>query len=213
MTNHTPPKKGLLIYFEGIGGSGKTTAIRAATEYLESLGYDVVQTKEPGGGQAFGVIVRNMLLQGSLAPVTDLFLFMADRVEHRSTIITPAMMAGKIVLCDRGPASTVAYQHGLKGIPLTWIAALQSVVDKSHPTSPSVKIWLDCPVEVAIKRTTGRGGQSDKFDTADIAAQQLIIDSYDDQFDGDLDWYRIDADNSEHKVVAEVISVLDEVLK
>lgn len=195
----------MLIYFEGIGGCGKTTAIAAAESQLTALGLDVVTTKEPGGGGAFGVVVRDMILAGSLDPITDLFLFMADRAEHRTSTITPALAAGKIVLCDRGPASTVAYQNGMKGLPMAYIAALQSVIDRVHPTPPAVRIWLDCPVEVAMSRVHRSG---DKFDVADVAAQQRVADSYDDQFDGDLDWYRVDADQSAAKVAAEVMAIL-----
>ncbi len=54
-------KKGYFISFEGIDGSGKSTQIQRLAKFLETLDFDVVTTREPGGSKG-GEEIRNLLL-------------------------------------------------------------------------------------------------------------------------------------------------------
>ena len=54
--------KGKFITVEGSDGSGKTTFINSATEYLIKKGYKVITTREPGG-TVFSEKVRELLFQ------------------------------------------------------------------------------------------------------------------------------------------------------
>ncbi len=109
---------GYFITFEGGEGVGKTTQLKLVAEELRKKGYDVVATREPGG-TILGEKVRDILLKGSvdkMEPMTEALLFTAIRVNHVSSVIKPALEAGKIVLCDRYADTTNAYQgfaHGL----------------------------------------------------------------------------------------------------
>jgi dTMP kinase len=198
-----------LMYFEGIGGCGKSTQLQRVYEWLH-LEQELIATREPGATAA-GVVIREMVLMRHLDKLTDLLLFMADRAEHRAAVLRPALDRGLVVLCDRGPASTLAYQHGLVGMPLVDILLLQGLIDRHHPLPPATTIWLDCPVDVAMRRA-GKRGAADKFDDRAAADQQRIADSYDEQFDGDKGWYRVDADQSPDKVFAEIQSIVRQVL-
>jgi len=91
------------VSFEGGDGTGKTTQIRALESFLVGRGRSCVVTREPGG-TSLGKLIRQVLLEvgdQEIAPPTELFLYLADRAQHVSEVIRPAIDAGKIVLCDR----------------------------------------------------------------------------------------------------------------
>ena len=100
--------KGYFISFEGIDGSGKSTQIQKLAEFLATLGFDVIITREPGGSIG-GEEIRNLLLQGEVdrwSAETEILLFTAARRDHLERIILPAISNGKIVICDRFTDST-----------------------------------------------------------------------------------------------------------
>lgn len=113
MTQHSRgaiARRGALIAFEGIDGTGKSTQIALLAEQLRALGYAVVTTREPTDG-AYGKKIRTILKDRSLVtPEEELRLFLADRQEHITTVIAPALAAEMMVLTDRYYFSTVAYQ-------------------------------------------------------------------------------------------------------
>ena len=106
----------MFITFEGPEGAGKSTALAQLAERLRVRGFEVVTTREPGAG-AFGKNIREMLLHGEdLDPKAELLLFLADRSNHVSSIIRPALDEGKVVLCDRYADSTQVYQAYARGL-------------------------------------------------------------------------------------------------
>jgi dTMP kinase len=108
-------KKGILIVFEGIDGSGKSTQVRLLLKALRELGYDPVGFREPTRGR-WGRRVKKMAkLPGSLSPEEELALFVRDREENVARNLKPALAAGKVVVLDRYYFSTIAYQ-GAKGL-------------------------------------------------------------------------------------------------
>ena len=103
-------KKGLLIAFEGIDGTGKSTQIHLLADYLRAKGFAVVETREPTDGP-YGQKIRQLYLnRQSFTPEEELELFVQDRRQHVDEVIAPALADGKIVLTDRYYFSTVAYQ-------------------------------------------------------------------------------------------------------
>ncbi|MBR5598545.1 MAG: dTMP kinase, partial [Alphaproteobacteria bacterium] len=104
--------KGKFITFEGGEGAGKSLQIKRFAEYLESLGIEVVLTREPGGTE-IGKEIRKLLVEGSrdkFDVVTELLLFYADRRINLEKVVKPALEAGKYVISDRFNDSTIAYQ-------------------------------------------------------------------------------------------------------
>lgn len=106
---------GLFISFEGVDGAGKTTQVNLLADYLRALGREVVVTREPGG-TALGTQIRTMLLTANpdeeISPRTEALLFAADRAQHVSEVIRPALERGAVVITDRYLDSSLAYQSG-----------------------------------------------------------------------------------------------------
>jgi len=157
------------VSFEGGDGTGKSTQIHALENYLIERGRACLVTREPGG-TSLGKLLRQVLLEVSdreIAPATELYLYLADRAQHVSEVIRPALAAGKIVLCDRYTDSTLAYQGYGRGIDLKLLGRFNDVADGG--VRPDLTILLDCPVAVGLARTSrrpsaeGRPGQ-DRFE-------------------------------------------------
>ena len=118
----------MLISFEGIDGSGKTSVLKALGQELQARGHKVLLSREPGGS-LLGQNLRRILLDGSFspAPMAELFLFLADRAEHVANVLRPALGQGQIVLCDRYTDSTLVYQGYVQGVPLEHLQLLNDL--------------------------------------------------------------------------------------
>lgn len=117
----------MFISFEGIDGSGKSTQARLLAQHLQDAGREVVLTREPGGS-AGAEEIRALVLQGEpdrWSAETEILLFTAARRDHLERTITPALNAGKVVICDRFADSTRMYQGLSRG-------DLRGVVDDLH---------------------------------------------------------------------------------
>lgn len=107
---------GYFLTLEGPDGCGKSTQARLLEEYLNTLGYQVLLTREPGGTPLAEEIRRVILTPSSesLYPMTEILLYVAARVQHVEGLILPALASGKIVICERFIDSSLAYQgYGL----------------------------------------------------------------------------------------------------
>jgi dTMP kinase len=103
-------RPGLLIAFEGIDGTGKSTQLPMLAAHLRRQGYVVVETREPTNGpygQQIRTLYRN---RHQVSPGQELELFLLDRRQHVTECILPALAQGAIVLTDRYYFSTAAYQ-------------------------------------------------------------------------------------------------------
>ncbi len=96
-----------LIAFEGIDGSGKSTAVARVAKALQSRVPGLVTTREETEGPS-GTWVRQSIAEG-MDPLATTFLFLADRAEHLAQL-RAWREAGQPVLCDRYLHSTLAYQ-------------------------------------------------------------------------------------------------------
>ena len=139
-------KKGLLIAFEGIDGTGKSTQIRLLADYLRKKGLQVVETREPTDGpygQKIHALYRN---RGSCSLEQELDFFVQDRKQHVEEVIAPALAHGKIVLTDRYYFSTVAYQ-GAAGLDPALIIAANDFAPR-----PDLVVLLVMEPEESVRR-------------------------------------------------------------
>ena len=166
--------RGKFITFEGADGSGKTTQIEMIKEYLEKQGYQCVLTREPGGSD-LGVKIREILLHydGEVDSLCELLLYMADRAQHVSEVILPAIEAGKIVLCDRYTDSSVAYQGYARGLDREKIIQLNKVA--TNNLEPDLTIVFDVETEVAMKRV---GETKDRLEQEGIEFHRKLRNGY-----------------------------------
>ena len=146
----------MFITLEGIEGCGKTTQIRRLVRRLRKRGIPLIATLEPGGTR-IGKKIRRILLDAQnkdLSPLTELILYAADRAQHVEEVIKPALDQGRWVICDRFFDATVVYQGMARGLDMRLISTLNERATQG--IRPDVTFLLDCPVEIGLKRATGR---------------------------------------------------------
>jgi dTMP kinase len=163
----------MFIVIEGGEGSGKSTQAKALKKRLSTLGFDVVLTHEPGG-TLMGRRLRRWIKWGKGVTVgTELLLFLASRSQLVSSVIRPALEKGRIVICDRFDASTIAYQGFGRGIDLFFLKELNDfVVDGLQP---DLVILLDVDVEQGLSRKRLR---SDAFEREEFTFHMKVREGY-----------------------------------
>ena len=146
----------MFVTFEGGEGSGKSTQVALLKQRLEAEGRRVIQLREPGG-TTLGEDLRQLLLSStSMAPKTELLLFLAARSELVNKVIKPALEAGIDVVCDRFIDSTAVYQGYGRGLDLELIATLNdAAIDGCRP---DLTVLLDIDPEMGLARTSDRSG-------------------------------------------------------
>lgn len=143
--------RGILIVFEGIDGSGKSTQARRLLGRLRALGYDAVAFREPTRGK-WGRAIRKMARQaGSLTPEEELDLFIRDREENVRINLCPALAKNRVVILDRYYFSTIAYQ-GAKGISPARIRRL----NEKFAVKPDLVFILDIEAGRGLGRIRAR---------------------------------------------------------
>lgn len=146
--------KGLLIVFEGIDGTGKSTQMSLLATTLKKKGFAVIETREPTNGR-FGQQIRALYAnRQGVSREKELELFLADRQEHVQTLLAPALQEGKIILCDRYFLSTAAYQ-GAVGFSPTVI-----IEKNSFAPDPDLALLFCVPPHVGIERITVTRGDT-----------------------------------------------------
>ncbi len=146
-----PARKGALVVFEGIDGSGKSTQADRLAGYLRELGLEVVLSMEPTEGQ-YGKALRELWASGGRHDVREeLDLFRRDREQHVLEKIEPALRAGKVVILDRYYYSSEAYQ-GVRGGPSP--EEIHATMTAIAPP-PDCTLILDLDPEEGLRRITG----------------------------------------------------------
>lgn len=203
--------QGKFITLEGLEGAGKSTQVANLSNYLKTLGIEVVTTREPGG-ITFGEKIRQLLLDpaNNISATTELLLFYAARIEHIEQVIKPALESGQWVICDRFIDSSYAYQGGGRNIPIKWIKELTQL---TVPTLiPDITLLLDITPDYIQQRMQGRVG--DRFEQEEVQFFDRVRASYFDLANQESKRIKvIDAKQSLDKVTQAVIKQIDQFIK
>src|SRR6202049_1190608 len=149
-------RRGKFITFEGLDGTGKSTQLRKLAIALRAAGFKVIETREPGGTPT-GEKIRRVLLDsatGSLSPLAEMALMFASRVQHIAEVIQPALEQGSIVLCDRFPDSTEAYQGSGRKLGSESVLELHRIL--CGDLQPDLTILLDSDAASSLGRARRR---------------------------------------------------------
>ena len=153
-------KKGVFICIEGLDGCGKTTQAKLLVKKLQNVGHRAMYTAEPSKGK-IGKFIKKYCLHGGkrISTVVEALLFAADRYEHVTTEIIPALNEEKIVVSDRYVYSSLAYQ-GAAGINLDWIETINQ-----HAIEPDLALFIDVEPKTVVQRLKPRKSVMENLET------------------------------------------------
>ena len=154
-------KKPFFIVFEGVEGCGKSFQSKKLFQNLIKRKVNAILTREPGGTNS-AEIIRNLILKDYFSKgqkekfhkYTDTLLYLASRNEHIQNKIKPALIAKKIVICDRFIDSTLAYQVYGKKVDLNFINNIHKKI--LNGIKPDLTIILKVSAKSAHERLKKR---------------------------------------------------------
>jgi dTMP kinase len=167
-------RKGFFIVFEGPDGSGKSTQVELLSKHLIQDGHQCIVTEEPGGTDE-GKILRDIILNPKMeiSKKTELFLFLADRAEHVSKVIGPALNEGKVVICSRYLYSTLVYQGIVRRLlPYKLLKRLNLFA--VNDIIPDVVFYLDCSPEDGLSKAKQSSEVSSSYYNGDRIEREGI---------------------------------------
>jgi len=189
---------GTFVVLEGGEGAGKSTQTELLVARLRAGGYEVEQTREPGGTPAGAELREKLLHGGPVDPDDELAWMLEDRRLHVEQRIGPALAAGRVVVCDRFTPSTLAYQGAARGMGVERVEAASAAV--TGAVVPDVVVVLDLPDAVAEARVSGA---RDRFERAGDAFHAAVRRAYRDLAPG-RGWVVVDASGTPDDVAARV---------
>lgn len=205
-------RRGKFITLEGTEGVGKSTNLAAMVDWLNTHNIAFVQTREPGG-TPLAEELRELLLsprEESVNAKAELLMVFAARAQHIETLIKPALERGDWVLSDRFTDATYAYQGGGRGLPISLIESLETLVQEG--LQPDCTILLDLAPEIGMQRAQQRG-DLDRFETEKMDFFEKVRAAYLARAAADEGrFYIVNAANSVEQVSADVVAVLDALL-
>ena len=166
---------GVLITFEGVEGSGKTTQLGRLERWLRTKGRKVERTREPDGTR-LGLAVRRLFERPGVRPepLVEVFLFMAARHQHVAEKVRPWLERGRVVLSDRYADATVAYQGYGRGVAPDLIRELN--LRATGGVLPDLTLLFDLDPAEGFRRIGRR--RLDHFEREKLAFHRRVRRGY-----------------------------------
>lgn len=169
----------LFITIEGPEGSGKTTACKKLVNKLETEGFDILYTREPGGSH-IAEQIRKIILSTRNTKMnagTEALLYAAARRQHLVERIKPALADNKIVICDRYIDSSLAYQGFARGL------GYQEVLDinlfATEGILPDLTIYFDIDAKKGLERISrDKKREKNRLDLEKIEFHNKVCEGY-----------------------------------
>ncbi len=209
----------MFITLEGIEGSGKTTLVQSVVSHCRGIGRDCIATREPGG-TPIGEKIRSILLNprhSAMDPIAEMLLYMADRVQHIRQIIQPALLEGKVVVCDRYVDATIVYQGVARGLKPETVIGLHN--DLLGGLWPDITLLLDLPPRQGLQRAWRqiddgeRGSEESRFEKEAMDFHSKIREGYLARAMAEPNRFRVvNAALPQQEVEAEVVRMVSEAL-
>ena len=168
---------GYFITFEGGEGTGKTTIINYISKYLESKGYNVVSTREPGGID-IAEQIRSIILDIKNTKMdyrTEALLYAASRTQHLAEKVIPALKENKIVLCDRYLDSSLVYQGIARGLGIENVLKVNMF---ALEYMPNITFFIDVKPEICFKRLKDNNREMDRLDLEKMDFHNMVYEGY-----------------------------------
>ncbi len=207
----------LFITFEGPDGSGKSTQITLLAEHLQTLGFDVLQTREPGG-TTIGSQIRRVLHDVNNTEMdsrAEVLLYSASRAQLVQQVILPHLAAGGAVICDRYADSTYAYQGYGRQLDFDMLQRITRFATQS--LAPDITFYLDLDVTEGLKRKQQANlagkGELNRMDQLTLEFYRRVRQGYLDMARAEPDrWLVMDASKTVTDVQRQIRTRLAEVL-
>jgi len=167
--------KGKFITFEGSEGSGKSTQIQMAYDYLQSKKKPAIFIREPGGVK-ISEAIRDILLDPKNKSMTDIcetLLYMAARSQLVAEQLVPVLEKGTTVLCDRFLDSTIAYQGYGNGVDIKFIKEIGKLATQG--ITPDLTFIFDIDTKEGLSR---RGRNKDRIEQRPLEYHNRVRKGY-----------------------------------
>lgn len=199
----------MLITFEGLDASGKTTQVNKLKNYIEEIGLSVIVYREPGSTDVSEGI-RDVLLNTSyigMDEYAEMFLFQAARSHFVRNQLIPSLSSLDVVILDRFYDSTLAYQGyghmldcGLGELKDICLIAACGVV-------PNITFLLDITVEESFKRMRISGKRKNRMEMYNTAFYERVRIGYKLMASGVMGdptdrWFSMNGEDEEDKIAA-----------
>lgn len=203
-------RPGYFITLEGPEGAGKTTAIENLMKQLESLGIEVVLTREPGGIE-IAEKIREVILNKNHTAMdgrTEALLYAAARRQHLVEKVLPALQQGKVVLCDRFIDSSLAYQGYARGLGIDEVLSINEFAIQD--TWPDLTLFFDVAPEIGLQRIGANSGrEQNRLDMEKLPFHQKVYEGYQELLSRYPDRIvRIDAAKDPEGVVTDALTAI-----
>lgn len=206
---------GFFITIEGPEGAGKTTVMQDVFEQLQSEGYDLITTREPGGIR-ISERIREIILDTEFTEMdgrTEALLYAAARRQHLVEKIEPALALGQIVLCDRFIDASLAYQGYARGLGIDEVLSINEFA--IGKLMPDLTLYFDVDPEIGLNRIAKNDNRElNRLDVESLSFHQAVRTGYQEVVKRYPNRIQvIDASQSQEEVTYYVLNVLKKTLE